>query len=43
MDFCYANIPSGNPAMYVVGRVARWFVLKPKISNLGKFWRPFEW
>jgi hypothetical protein len=23
-------------------RVARWFVFKPKIPNLGKFWRAFE-
>jgi hypothetical protein len=23
--------------------VARWFVFKPKIPNLGKFWRAFEW
>jgi hypothetical protein len=24
-------------------RVARWFVFKPKIPNLGKFWRALEW
>jgi hypothetical protein len=24
-------------------RVARWFVFKPKIPNLGNFWRAFEW
>jgi hypothetical protein len=23
--------------------VARWFVFKPKIPNLGKFWTAFEW
>jgi hypothetical protein len=24
-------------------RVARWFVFKPKIPNLGTFWRAFQW
>jgi hypothetical protein len=24
-------------------RVARWFVFKPKIQNLGKFWRVLQW
>jgi hypothetical protein len=24
-------------------RAARWFVFKPKIPNLGKFWRAFAW
>jgi hypothetical protein len=27
----------------LAARVARWFVFKPKIPNLGKFWRAFEW
>jgi hypothetical protein len=27
----------------IPARVARWFVFKPKIPNLGKFWRAFEW
>jgi hypothetical protein len=25
------------------GRVARWFVFKPKIPNLDKFWRVLQW
>jgi hypothetical protein len=24
-------------------RVARWYIFKPKIPNLGKFWRALEW
>jgi hypothetical protein len=24
-------------------RVARWFLFKPKIQNLGKFWKVFQW
>jgi hypothetical protein len=27
----------------VPDRVARWFVFKPKIPNLGQFWRALEW
>jgi hypothetical protein len=27
----------------LLSRVARWFVFKPKIPKLGKFWRAFEW
>jgi hypothetical protein len=26
-----------------IARVARWFVFKPKIIILGKFWSAFEW
>jgi hypothetical protein len=29
--------------MLRAARVARWFVFKPKISNLGKFWRALQW
>jgi hypothetical protein len=36
-DFWFESIPS------VATRVARWFVFKPKIPNLGKFWRALEW
>jgi hypothetical protein len=32
----------GPFAMCLQARVARWFVFKPKIPNLGKFWRDFE-
>jgi hypothetical protein len=27
----------------VMIRVARWFLFKPKIPNLGKFWRALDW
>jgi hypothetical protein len=26
-----------------LGRVARWFIFKPKIPNLGKYWRAIGW
>jgi hypothetical protein len=27
----------------IVRRVARWFIFKPKIPILGKFWRALDW
>jgi hypothetical protein len=32
-----------NERRYLLVRVARWFVFNPKMTNLGKFWRAFEW
>jgi hypothetical protein len=29
--------------MNILNRVARWFLFKPKILNLGKFWRALDW
>jgi hypothetical protein len=27
----------------VPGRVARWYIFRPKNPNLGKFWRDVKW
>jgi hypothetical protein len=32
-----------TPAVTFVIRVARWFILRPKIPNLGIFWWALEW
>jgi hypothetical protein len=29
--------------MYVRGRVAKWYISKPKIPKLGKFWKVLQW
>jgi hypothetical protein len=40
-DCCYAIITASYIFIHYV-RVARWFVFKQKIPNVGKFWRAFE-
>jgi hypothetical protein len=33
----------GTKEIVVYCKVARWFVFKPKIPILGKFWRVLQW
>jgi hypothetical protein len=37
------TVSNGETHAFLQSRDARWFVFKPKIPNLGKFWRAFEW